>query len=247
MASKFTGFSPKVLRFFGDLEKNNQRDWFNARKEFFESEVRGPMLELVRLMSVEFARMAVDYVPQKPESIVYRIYRDTRFAKDKTPYKTHIGAYFQHHRVAKNRGAGFYFEVSHEGLAIGGGMYMPGPDELLAVRRTLAAKSEQFSTLCADRALVKALGQMEGERLARVPKGFDVQSPAADLLRHKQFYYWKVLDAKVACTPRIQAEVMNRFKPLLPVVAFLNDAVIRALEDQRDPHEQRPVRPEPMF
>lgn len=244
MASKFPGFSSKALSFFRQLEKNNDRDWFKAHKDTFDTEVRGPMVDLVCLMCDDFRRFAVDYVPEKPEKAIYRIYRDTRFSKDKTPYKSHIAAQFQHRRMHRNRGAGFYFELSHQHLGIAGGMYMPEPEQLLAVRQAIADHWADFARLCEDPALVKLLGPLQGDSLKRVPKGFDPQSPAADFLRRKQWYFFIELDAKVGLTPRIYDEAMGRFKRSLPMVRFLNDAVMRALGDEED---AQPTRPEPMF
>ena len=244
MASRFPGFSSKALGFFRQLEKNNDRDWFKAHKDIFDSEVRGPMVELVSLMCDDFRRFAVDYVPEKPEKAIYRIYRDTRFSKDKTPFKSHIAAQFQHRRMHRNRGAGFYFELSHRHLGIAGGMYMPEPEQLRAVRQAIADHWADFAKLCEDPSLVKLFGPLQGDSMKRVPKGFDPQSPAADFLRRKQWYLYVELDAKVGLTPRIYDEVMGRFKRSLPMVQFLNDAVLRALGDEED---ARPARPEPMF
>ena len=181
-------------------------------------------------------------MPDKPEKAIYRIYRDTRFSKDKTPYKTHIGANFQHRRIEKNRGAGFYFQLSHEGLGIAGGLYMPGPDELLAVRRSLAQDPRPFELAC--KPLQKRFGALQGESAARVPKGFDSESPAADLLKRKQFYLYTELDAKLALSPKLPNEIMAHFKPLLPMVQFINDAIIESLGDEET---HLPQRPAPMF
>ena len=244
MASKFNGFPPQALTFFRQLAKNNDREWFNAHKQIFEQQVRQPMLELVGLLCDDLRRFAVEYVPPKPDKAIFRIYRDTRFAKDKTPYKTHIAAMFQHQRIPKYRGAGFYFELSHTALGIAGGMYMPGPEELQAVRQQLATSWKKFGRLCEAPALVKLYGPLQGESLARVPKGFDAQSPAAEWLRRKQFYFYLELDPKVATGPRAHKEIWERFKPLLPMMQYLNEAVIQSLGDEE---ELRPVRPEPMF
>ena len=244
MATPFPGFSPKALSFFRALQKNNDRTWFAGHKELFETQVRRPMIELVGLLSDELRRMAVDYVPEKPEKIIYRIYRDTRFSKDKTPYKTHIGALFQHRRVPKNRGAGFYFELSHEALGIAGGMYMPEPEQLLAVRKALVERWEEFARLCGNKALIKAMGGLQGQSLARVPKGFDPQSPAAEWLKRKQFYFYVQLDPTLAMKRDLAKRLLGYFKPTLPMVEFLNHAVICGLSDEA---EAPPARPEPMF
>ncbi len=244
MASTFTGFSPRALSFFRQLEKNNDRDWFAARKELFEVEVRGPMVELVRLLSDDFRAFAADYIPDKPEKAIYRIYRDTRFSHDKTPYKTHIGANFQHRRIPKNRGAGFYFEVSHKGLGIAGGIYMPEPEQILAVRKYLGEQWKQFQSVTSDRSLKKLFGDLQGDSLARVPKGFDPKSPAADAIRRKQLYFYREMDKKFATGPGIRKLVLDHFHRLAPFIEFLNDAILRDIGDETD---LRPKRPEPMF
>jgi uncharacterized protein (TIGR02453 family) len=244
MGRGFPGFSPKALSFFRQLAKNKRRDWFAAHKEQFQADVRRPMVELVTLLCEDMRRLAADYVPDKPEKAIYRIYRDTRFSHDKTPYKTHISAHFQHRRVTRNEGAGFYFQVSHEGLDVGGGMYMPGPEQLLAVRQALSAQWQQFARLCEDRALLRYLGPLQGQSLARVPKGFDPQSPAAEWLKRKQLFYYVELDAKLALGPGLRRQVMNRFERVAPMVQFLNEAIIAGTGSEE---EVLPVRPEPMF
>lgn len=244
MPKTFPGFSSKAMKFFRELEKNNDRNWFAAHKEIYESEVRQPMIALTAMVCEDLRKLAADYVPEKPEKAIYRIYRDTRFSKDKTPYKTHIGTHLQHRRIPKNAGSGFYFQISHEGLGIGGGMYMPGPEQLQAVRQVLEKKWEQFAKICSEKTLVKALGSVQGDKAARVPKGFDPQSPAADWLRYKQIYYYLELPAKAVTGPTLYKEIITRLKPLIPFNDFLNTAMIQAIGDEDD---GRPVRPEPMF
>jgi uncharacterized protein (TIGR02453 family) len=120
MSDRFSGFSAAMPRFFRGLEKNNERGGFGARKGIFEEEVRGPMVGLVTLINEKLRGFAVDHVAEEPARAIYRIYRDTRFSKDKTPYKTHIGATFAHGRLPRHGGAGFYFEVSHRYVGISG-------------------------------------------------------------------------------------------------------------------------------
>src|SRR6266498_75079 len=94
MRKTFPGFSKKMTAFFRGLERNNTREWFASRKELFESVVRGPMIELVGSINEDLKKFAIDNVVADPKRAIYRLYRDTRFSKDKTPYKTHIGATF---------------------------------------------------------------------------------------------------------------------------------------------------------
>src|SRR4051794_30819468 len=188
MATKFTGFPPQGLSFFRQLARNNRRDWFQPRKALYDEHVRGPMLELVERVNDDLRSFAADHVTE-PAKAVYRIYRDTRFSKDKTPYKTHIAAIFPRPGLPRHAGAGFYFSVSHTGVEVAGGMYMPGPEELTAVRQALVREDKSFRRLVAAPALRRLLGELQGTSLARVPRGYDPEHPAADLLRRKQFFF----------------------------------------------------------
>ena len=107
----FPGFSPEALKFLRGLERNNRREWFQPRKETFETLVKAPMTQLVEAVNAELLRFAPDHITD-PKKSVYRIYRDTRFSADKTPYKTHIAAIFPPRGLEKHASAGFYFHVS---------------------------------------------------------------------------------------------------------------------------------------
>src|SRR5512146_1879539 len=120
----FLGFSPEAMTFFRGLARNNNREWFLPRKPVFEEHVKLPMHRLVETVNTSMKVFAPDYVTE-PAQAVYRFYRDTRFSKDKTPYKYHIAASFRPRSLAGNGGAGFYFAVSHKEFAVGGGVYMP--------------------------------------------------------------------------------------------------------------------------
>lgn len=243
----FPGFSPKALTFFRQLSKNNDRDWFAANKKTYVELVETPMLELVAAVGEGIRPFAGDYV-REPKKHLYRIYRDTRFAKDKTPYKLHLGAQYQHPRVTKNLGAGLYFHVSHTELCIAGGIYMPGPDELAALRSAFLADQRPFRKLIADRSLLKLMGQPTSQSLAKVPKAFDAGHPAADLLRLKQFYFYVDLDPKLATTPKVTTEIVRHFKALAPLIHYLNNAIVAANADAEE-EDVTPVprRPKPMF
>jgi len=245
MKQTFTGFPSRGLSFFRDLAKNNSRQWFTPRKELFEQAVHTPMLDLVTAINEQLRKFAADYVTE-PKKAVFRIYRDTRFSKDKTPYKTNTGAIMHHRRLPKTQGPGFYIGVSHEGVDIAAGMYMPGPDELAAVRKAIVADQAGFERLINAKALVRSMGKLQGEKLARVPKSFAPDSPVADLLRMKQFYFYVVLPAKRACDASIVKEVAARFRLMAPLVNFLADALLRS-RDEEGETEAVPRRPVPMF
>ena len=215
----FPGFSPDALKFLRSLKRNNRREWFQPRKEIFETKLKAPMVELVEAINAELLDFAPEHITD-PKKAVYRIYRDTRFSADKTPYKTHIAAIFPDRSLGKQSAAGFYFHLNEKSVGIAAGSYMPGPDELRAVRTWLAENHAAFRK--ATRGPEKLLGKLEGSSVTRMPKGFDASHPAEDLIRMKQWLYWVELDAKLATTPRLLPELVKRFRAAAPVIAMLN-------------------------
>jgi uncharacterized protein (TIGR02453 family) len=215
----FPGFSPEAVTFLRSLKRNNRREWFQPRKEIFETRLKAPMIELVEAVNAELLKFAPDHITD-PKKAVYRIYRDTRFRADKTPYKTHVAAIFPHHGLGKQSSAGFYFHLTAKSVGIAAGSYMPGPDELRAVRVWLADNHKKFRVAAARPH--KLLGKLQGSAVTRMPKGFDSSHPAEDLIRMKQWLYWVELDTKIATTPRLLPEIVKRFRAAAPVIAMLN-------------------------
>src|SRR5438270_7110241 len=146
MALAFPGFPREALSFLRQLERNNSREWFQPRKELFERRVREPMLRLVELLCDDVRKFAADHVVE-PKKALYGIYRDTRFSKDKTPYKTHIAAIFHRHNLDRHSSAGYYFHVEPTKVGIASGAYMPGPVELYAIRTWLTEHYDDFLKL----------------------------------------------------------------------------------------------------
>ncbi|HYA17476.1 MAG TPA: DUF2461 domain-containing protein, partial [Bryobacteraceae bacterium] len=176
MKTTFPGFSREGLKFLKDLKKNNDREWFTPRKAVFEEELRLPMLRLIEAVHGEMMRFAPQYVGE-PAKCMYRIYRDTRFSKDKTPYKTHVGALLWRNGTEKNDAASFYFAVSPEAVEVAGGLYFAEADALFAVRAHIRDSHEEFEGLLGSRKLRTLMGELQGETLTRVPKGFDCSHP----------------------------------------------------------------------
>ncbi len=221
----FAGFPKETLTFFRDLKKNNDREWLEAHKELFETKVKAPMVALVGELNADLSRFAPDHVTD-PKRAIYRIYRDTRFSKDKTPYKTHIAANFSHRLLDKHAGAGFYCAVSHKSVDFGGGIYMPGPDEILILRNLFSERHEEFNRITGAKAFRALLGDLQGDQLARAPKGFPADHPAEALLRRKQWYWFVELDAELATTPKLLPELKKRIQALLPAVEFFNGPLL---------------------
>jgi uncharacterized protein (TIGR02453 family) len=219
--SRFSGFSPDALSFLRSLKRNNRREWFQPRKEKYEALIKAPMLEFVAALNEEMARFAPAYVTP-PAKAVYRIYRDTRFSPNKTPYKTHIAAIFPRSSAVKREGAVFYIHFTEKELLAFGGVWGPDRDELLAYRTLLQQNHEEFQSLLNNKSLRKTVGGLQGEQLRRMPKGFPVDHPAEGLLRQKQWYLESTLPISLLTTPRVVPELAKRFAVMAPMVEFLN-------------------------
>jgi len=149
-----------------------------------------------------------------------------RFSADKSPYKTQIAASFHHRGLGCGEGAGFYFAVSHKQLAVGGGVYMPSPETLRAIRGHLADRHADFRRIVKAPAVRRLLGELHGEQLSRIPKGFAADHPAADLLRFKLYLLYIELPPDLATTPAIQTEIVKRFRAITPFLDFLNTPLL---------------------
>src|SRR5581483_4560556 len=204
---------------------NNNRDWFLPRKSIFEENVKQPMQELVAALNASLAGYAPAYVTD-PAKAVYRFYRDTRFSKDKSPYKQQIAASFRRRGLERHEGAGFYISVSHKEVAVGGGVYMPQPETLLAIRNYIAGRHAEFRRITGSRTVRKLLGEVQGEQLSRTPKGFPSGHPADDLLRMKQFLLYIELPPDAVTTSRLFGEIDSRFRAMAPFLEFLNAPLV---------------------
>src|SRR5205823_13261569 len=174
------------LRFLRSMKRNNNREWFWEHKGIYEQHVKQPMAELIETLAGEFQQFAPEMIAS-PRASAYRIYRDTRFSKDISPYKTHVAAVFPRSGLGKHEGAGFYVHIAPTELLIGGGLYVPLPEDLAVVREHIATNAKSFLGIVDSRQFRKLFGTLGGEQLARVPRGFSPDHPAADYLRHKQF------------------------------------------------------------
>jgi uncharacterized protein (TIGR02453 family) len=187
------------------------------------------MEELTTQVIAAVTRFAPDYAGE-PKKAIYRIYRDTRFSGDKTPYKTHVGALLRRADLPKNEHAAFYFAGSDKCVEIAGGSYMAAPEQMRLVRAHIAANAARFQKLIGNKAVVAACGELQGDRLTRPPKGYDPASPVIDYIRAKQWYHYIELDAKLALAPAIVDEIVSRFKKLAPLIAFLNEPLLTNLD-----------------
>ena len=232
MPSAFAGFPPDMIRFFRSLKRNNRREWFQPRKELFDQHVKAPMLELLAGINAELVKFAPDYVTE-PKKAIFRIYRDTRFSADKTPYKTHVAASFSRRAGERLGTGGFYFSVSHDAIEVAAGLWHPDRDVTLLVRNHIAETHQELRRLLADKKSRKLAGELQGGALSRSPKGFDPAHPAADFIKMKDWVLDVTLDAGLATTARLQPAIVDRFRAMAPILTYLNRPLL-ARKPSRD-------------
>jgi len=225
-------FRPEALTFLRNLARNNDRAWFQPRKDIFEAELRQPMLAIVRKITDAMMDFAPDHV-RPAEKSLFRIYRDTRFSNDKRPYKTHVAAWWSHQGLEKTSGAGYYFHISPKEVIVAAGAYMPEKEQLAAIRHWLLDHHEEFRKLLKKPVLRKTFTEFDGNALTRPPKGFPCDHPGLDLIQCRQWGLSTTLPSEFALKPDIAAVIIRHFKLAAPIVAALNTPLSAALAPKK--------------
>ncbi len=223
-------FSPTALRFFRALAAHNDKQWFEAHRAEYETEVRAPMRYLIEDLNTRLTRFAPE-IGGDPKRSMFRINRDIRFSKDKSPYKTNAGCWF-HHRSASGRvgaeanegSAGFYFHLEPRKSFVGAGLWMPPRPQLNRLRDAIAERPESFIEM--TRRLPKRFGGLDDTAvLKRMPRGFPDDHPAANWLRYESFVGGRSLTDAQVTSARLPALLASEFEALLPLVRWLNGAL----------------------
>ncbi|HLG99765.1 MAG TPA: DUF2461 domain-containing protein [Bryobacteraceae bacterium] len=232
MGIGFSGFPEEGTKFLRSLKRNNRREWFQPRKHLYEQHLKAPMLELVAALNTGLSRFAPDYVTDPPKAI-FRIYRDTRFSADKTPYKTHIAASFSRRGPERLKAGGFYFSVAPDQIEVAAGIYHPEPDTMLAIRTHIAETHGELRRLLANRKTRLLAGELQGDALTRAPKGFDPAHPAIGWIKMKDWILDVTLYGSLATSPKLHDEILSRFRAMAPVIDYLNRPLV-ARKPSRD-------------
>jgi len=225
-------FADEAFRFLRGLKRNNDRDWFEARRKTFERAVKAPMLALIERLTLGMADYAPAHV-RPAAKCLFRIYRDTRFSADKSPYKTHLGAWWSYTAVPKTSGAGFYMHVSGTEFVIAAGAYMPEKDQTLAIRRHLLEHHLEWKRLIEDKKVLRVFSVHDPVALARAPKGFPPDHPAIHWIQWRQWGVTAHLPAEFALRPTLAADIEKRFRLAAPLVAFLNAPLAASVRPRR--------------
>ncbi len=223
---KFTGFPPATLKFLKELEKNNNREWFQANKSRYEDVVLEPALDFIATMGPKLAAISEHFVamPKRVGGSLMRVYRDTRFAKDKTPYKTNIGIQFRHELGKDVHAPGYYLHIDNTGCFLAAGMWRPEALALAKVRERIATRPANWKRARDARAF-KATFSLDGESLKRPPRGYSEDAPHIQDLKRKDFIATMNFPAKEIVDAALVDSVAGVFKKATPFMTFLCEAV----------------------
>ena len=217
-------FTDETFAYLEELALNNERDWFNANRERYESAVREPALEFIREMAPELRRISPHFTAsdKKQGGSLMRVFRDVRFSPDKTPYKTNIGIQFRHERAKDVHAPGFYIHVEPGRCFLGTGSWMPDKDALAAYRTAVAERTADW------RKAQRRLGDWKldrGQSLKRPPRGFSPDHPAIDDIKLKWFILSQELDDEDFLAEDAVEEVAAKFRQSKSFLKFLADAL----------------------
>jgi uncharacterized protein (TIGR02453 family) len=224
-------FTPRALRFFRDLARHNEKAWFETHRQQYESEVRQPMRELIEDLDARFAEFAPEIGGDSRKSM-FRINRDIRFSRDKSPYKTHAACWFHHRNAARSVGAeadagsaGFYFHLEPGGRSmIGAGLWMPPRPQLNKLRQAISKDPVGFDQM--TRSIPRRFGGLDDEgALKRMPRGYAEDHPAAKWLRFQSFTSGRTLTDAQVTNASLASFLAREYDALLPLVRWLNGAL----------------------
>ncbi|MCA8986397.1 MAG: TIGR02453 family protein [Planctomycetaceae bacterium] len=186
--STFPGYPADTIPFLRELSNNNDRDWFASQKTRYEATYIDPSIALMESLVTPMKRISpfLEVKPTKSRGSLLRIYRDTRFAKDKTPYKTHIGMQFRHEAGCDIHAPGAYLHIQPGQTFLAAGIWHPDRDPLLWIRQKIAAEPREWKQILQAKAF-QAEFTMEGDSLTRPPKGFDTDHEAIEEIKRKDF------------------------------------------------------------
>ncbi len=220
----FGGFPREGIAFLSRLKKNNNRPWFQTHKTEYEDLVRFPMQCLVASLGERMAPIAPEF-SYDPKRSIFRIYRDTRFSKNKTPYKTNIAASFSLiHSKGPIEKPGFYVGIEPEEIFIGGGLYLPSGSQLKGIRQSLDTAPGEFLEIVRDPRFRKRFKSIMGEQLKIAPVGYPKDHPMIKFLRYKQWF----VGVEIGHSPCFNASFIDRVEAVLvdalPLIRWLIEA-----------------------
>ncbi|MDZ4747142.1 MAG: DUF2461 domain-containing protein [Saprospiraceae bacterium] len=218
------GIETTTLKFLKDLDKNNNREWFQSHKDLYEQ-------TLVNVKNVaEEVKKMLRKKDQIEEAKVFRIYRDVRFSKDKVPYKNNMGVHFT--RATQQRRGGYYLHIEPGKSFAGGGFWAPSPEDLKRIRDEFAFDEKSIRKISASKTFVKYFGELQGDELKTAPSGYDRNHPAIDLIRKKQFTVMRKFTDKEVLDKNFLKEVTLTFEAMRPFFDYMSEVLSTDINGQ---------------
>lgn len=217
-----TYFTPATLRFLRDLGRHNNRDWFAANKPRLEEVLRQPFLRLLGDLQAPLAKISSHFVAdtRTQGGSLFRMHRDTRFANDKTPYKTWAGAKLYHERARQTEAPSFYLHVQPGSSFVGAGLWRPQPESVKRIRDFLADNPAAWKKATRSKAFTTYFA-FGGESLKRPPRGFEATHELIEDLKRKDFTAWQNLDDEVVTSGELKPIIVDRLKRLAPMIDYV--------------------------
>jgi uncharacterized protein (TIGR02453 family) len=217
-----TYFSKNTFAFLRALARNNNREWFKAHEQDYERHVREPFLQLITDLQAPLAKISphLRADPRKTGGSLFRLYRDTRFANDKTPYKTWAGARFFHERRREIEAPSFYLHIQNKDCLAGGGIWHPEPPTLKRIRDFLVDNPAAWKRATQSK-MFREHFAFWGESLSRPPRGYDPQHELIDDLKRRNFAAGGEITEAVVCSTELLPTVVTTFKRMAPTLDYL--------------------------
>ncbi|MEZ5994300.1 MAG: DUF2461 domain-containing protein [Hyphomonadaceae bacterium] len=223
------GLFQDFFKFFRDLAKNNDREWFEANKARYREIVQAPMSDFIAALAPKLQKISPHFRadPRPNGGSMFRIHRDVRFSKDKSPYKTHASAHFRHERAKDAHAPGYYLHLAPKEVLFGGGVWMPDPPALAKIRSAIAEESKAWAKAKSAKSVLSTFGGLSdhGDSLSRPPKGFAPDHPMIEDLKRKSFFVMHDSSETDAASPKFVDAVAAAYKDAAPVMRFLCEAV----------------------
>ena len=225
-ATKQAIFGQELFEFLADLRQNNDREWFAANKHRYEEHLLEPALDFIEAFAPRLAKISPHFRadPRPSGGSLFRIYRDTRFSKDKSPYKTNVGIHFRHERAKDVHAPGYYLHIGPDEAYTGGGIWHPDTDGATRIREAIVADPQGWKRAAHGGAFAKQL-ELGGDSLKRVPSWADAEHPFAEDLKRKDFYGWARLSQEDVVAPGFVDEYARICRAAAPLMRFLCDAL----------------------
>jgi uncharacterized protein (TIGR02453 family) len=210
-----------TIDFLKKLSKNNNREWFNKNKSVHAAAHENVLAFVDALLSE--MRRHDNIETRNAKDSLFRIYRDIRFSKDKSPYKTYWAGHFK--RATKKLRGGYYFQIGPGETMAAGGFFSPDPKDLLRIRKDIDVNFTDWKKMLGDKKISNSFGELKGEMVATSPKGFSKDNPAIELLKHKQFYFSRSFTDKEVLSNDFLKQMNQTFKNLRPYFDYMSEVL----------------------